>query len=532
MVVTMAFMLAAFFAFAAKAQAAVMRVYSSADVTTKIIRHGQSTLDPNWLSFSFDDSAWGTPFDVWNAQWWVNSGIRPAGEWINPSAQLLFLNRDNADDPKVILSTPDPIQYSMVREFARKKFTLPANAQITKAYLYAASDNFSMFWLNGTQVVGTGNSIDNVGSCDGNNANQIEGGIWTIDVTPQVTAGNNILAANLINTTPCGGDHPMGIQFLLYIDYILPAAQNLTYTCAPTGNSVTLNWSPVSGASSYQLRINKDPFGDWMGPGDQNPVAGSNSYVANITPSSNYQWSVQAIAPGEPYPYSAPQAGGPPFICYAPTPTPIPGSPPTLGALNIKAGSGAVTSGATYTQTGLRSDDPVVPSNTGSNFYNPITVTQNVNDNGNPNNIILVGTAFTQTSVGFGGASKLGDLKASADANKGFILFYANTNTSHTAGPQAGTGVGQSGCLSYNFCAGKYYVYYNNGTWNIITNASGYTSPGELYAGVDAYTAPPITPVFDVTFYKNLGSRTWGTYGYLMDNNGTETSTSLTPNNL
>ncbi len=192
---------------------------------------------------------------------------------------------------------------------------------------------------------------------------------------------------------------------------------------------------------------------------------------------------------------------------------------------------------ATYGVSGLRADDPM-PANSGRNYYNSLNITPHVTGDSTGVNVSLVGMALTQTSVTFG-SNKLQDLKNSADANNGAVLIYANKNTTHTAGPVAGTGVGQSGCATYNFCAGNYYAYFN-GIWSGPILSGGYTgtipttstntTDNAIFVNKGATSAPPGDTQFTVRLFSKLASRRWGTYSYLRaDVGGIETSTAMTP---
>lgn len=111
----------------------------------------------------------------------------------------------------------------------------------------------------------------------------------------------------------------------------LPAPQNLKATCASNGTTVNYTWDAVSGATGYTVRINKEPFNDWMGPGDEVPTVTSNSLDKTITPNTQYDWAVQSAPWSDP---TVGRASGGTFSCSpnptnAPTPTCTP-RPPCL----------------------------------------------------------------------------------------------------------------------------------------------------------------------------------------------------------
>ncbi len=103
---------------------------------------------------------------------------------------------------------------------------------------------------------------------------------------------------------------PGATSFLNWTFTYLPGP-NPTALCAPDAQSVTIGWTPVSGADSHVVRINKFPFSDWgtewnlgdiwSGPpnysGSQPPVNanGQPPRFFQVTPNRDYQASVQSI---------------------------------------------------------------------------------------------------------------------------------------------------------------------------------------------------------------------------------------------
>lgn len=72
------------------------------------------------------------------------------------------------------------------------------------------------------------------------------------------------------------------------------APVNLTQVCSNTAVA-NLSWNQASVASSYIVRLNKEPYTDWMGPGDDYQVASGTSLSLPIIPGDNYQWRVSAV---------------------------------------------------------------------------------------------------------------------------------------------------------------------------------------------------------------------------------------------
>ena len=97
----------------------------------------------------------------------------------------------------------------------------------------------------------------------------------------------------------------------------LPCPTNLSASCNADGTA-TFNWSVVTGAVSYALRVNKDPYDIWnpvLAPSD-----GTDDFATSLTTNSfthplargvNWQWSIHPVAQGEIYfPWQ-------PNVCYA-----------------------------------------------------------------------------------------------------------------------------------------------------------------------------------------------------------------------
>jgi hypothetical protein len=105
----------------------------------------------------------------------------------------------------------------------------------------------------------------------------------------------------------------------------LPCAENLNRICSANATIATFNWDSVTRAANYALRINREPFDDWVGEGDQwvwvdgaTYCSGSRcSITQNIEANKNYQWSVQGLWPDEGEPYRGCIQSGATFSCSA-----------------------------------------------------------------------------------------------------------------------------------------------------------------------------------------------------------------------
>ena len=136
----------------------------------------------------------------------------------------------------------------------------------------------------------------------------------------------------------------------------LAAPSNAASACSIDGSKVTFSWNTVPGADSYLIRVNNDASysPSWMdlndfnvslkgsyacsgtscsftsGPSSSppnlnvsycaiNPCTSFSSGPSNIVTGELYDWNIQAIAPGESYPYSGARSGGG-FTCTLPIP--------------------------------------------------------------------------------------------------------------------------------------------------------------------------------------------------------------------
>jgi len=140
---------------------------------------------------------------------------------------------------------------------------------------------------------------------------------WSVTINQSNHTGGSIATHVYLNNNSytnewCGGA-------TVAVPCILPAPENLATSCRNNGNTVDFSWSSVSGAASYVLRLNKDPSGDWMGPGDQWLTPSGTNETANISCGDHYTWTLQPVKPGESYPYSGLYAGSE-FTCPCTTP--------------------------------------------------------------------------------------------------------------------------------------------------------------------------------------------------------------------
>lgn len=161
----------------------------------------------------------------------------------------------------------------------------------------------------------------------------------------------------------------------------------------PGGTTATLAWSAAfkgnASASNYTLRLNKEPFGDWIGPGDQIFQAGTNLRydITQLTP-GNYGFSVQAgFLDGS----TSNQVLGNQFTCQVagvtPTATPTPTPAPSGAAAIANCQPGQVV---TMTNSQLTCVS-VANANNNSNT-NTVTV-NNTNNPAQPGSVLAAAPA-------------------------------------------------------------------------------------------------------------------------------------------
>lgn len=262
--------------------AEILYVPSSTDQSTRVLEHEETNADPAWLQYGYNDNDddWDNPESIFASVWWRI--CRDAeGDWLPETASDVppcsggwnFMKREGSGSPQIIQDSDEEERATWTRNFFRKRFQVPTGVTITKATLYAAGDNLFKLWINGRGVMaGQTNSLINTGVCgDEPTGGNAEGGIRMYDVTNLVVSGNNILAANLLNTEVCGSDHPFGLQYYLVVEYeddvppvtptVTPTPFNFLPNCSNLTGPTTLY---VGDTGNYSATITS-PLGDLAG---------------------------------------------------------------------------------------------------------------------------------------------------------------------------------------------------------------------------------------------------------------------------
>lgn len=316
-------------------------------------------------------------------------------------------------------------------------------------------------------------------------------------------------------------------------------ASTPTTPMACTTNSVTLKWKAAQYATRYNLRVDDGQTGQNASiPGVANNCGGGHdicvndlpattycqgsdcSVAINVTPGATRSYSWWIHASNEFCPGSALASANFALSCGTTT-------IPVLTTLYAGAGAGATYEGqtgttATYKNSGLRSDQ------SGSNYYNELIISQVISD---PDNTAsLIGAAFIKKGDNPKTLSALATSAQAVEVN-GFVLVYAKK-------PDMVDGK--------TLATGKHYISFGTDRWKeiesypleVYTYPSGCninTTKGPITCQIKAIVKPDIggninkPEEFEVTFYKDMGSHTWDTYGYLKTQDAVEVAQKKDP---
>jgi hypothetical protein len=104
----------------------------------------------------------------------------------------------------------------------------------------------------------------------------------------------------------------------------LSCPSGFSVSCSADATNVAINWNDLSGASGYVLRVNKDPYSEWMGTGDLWFEPSGSQKTFSIAPNASYKYDVQGKLPGESYPYAGSRCPFATFSCSALAQLPCP----------------------------------------------------------------------------------------------------------------------------------------------------------------------------------------------------------------
>lgn len=248
----------------------VQEIMSTDDCSTRLRKvkddwtEAHIDLVPGWNTIGWNDSAWECGKSVWTSAWNVckvqgSSDLwKPSGEasadFCGAGFQFMNPNGPTGVFPKVIQSSPNVDRPSLSADFFRKKFQLSNNIVVKNALLYSAGDNVWNFWVNGNRINGDGH-ISNKRDCTRNNSGY-GSGIHVDNVLNLIKPGDNLLTGSITNTAPCNTGHPMGVQFLLRLDYADLTDQASKTTVQSQNFTFSTNKSPVFIRNGFTLDPN------------------------------------------------------------------------------------------------------------------------------------------------------------------------------------------------------------------------------------------------------------------------------------
>lgn len=198
---------------------------------TKVLNTTENTVKNEWLDPNFDDSSWQDSKQVWSGlwtecfDWYPNEGDTDQPTACQPGG-FVFFDPNGTNPALTIQSTSDVNRPDLAKDFFRQKFIIPPNSIINEAYLYFSSDNTSKFWVDGNPInANQDNSLNSQddSACNGQaKPGSFSGGINKIDIKNLINKSdeNHVVSASLLNAKHCNNtNHPMGMQFYIYVEY-------------------------------------------------------------------------------------------------------------------------------------------------------------------------------------------------------------------------------------------------------------------------------------------------------------------------
>ncbi|MBP9758137.1 hypothetical protein KBD45_00440 [Candidatus Dojkabacteria bacterium] len=214
---------------------------------------------PNWTSANtVYDNSWSlctVESQLWKPTW-ADPNVPQNCFNVNTTT---FMNPNGAENlfPRIIQTNSDVNRPYGDRDVFRQKFTIPQNSVIGKVVLYTAADAVASYWLNEQAVNNQDGSLTNKDVCASSTVAGNYRGIYKLDLAPAfVKPGDNILAGNVVNADDCNRPSPMGIQFMLKVDYA-DLTDESTKTAIESQNfTFSTNKSPVFIRNGFTLDSN------------------------------------------------------------------------------------------------------------------------------------------------------------------------------------------------------------------------------------------------------------------------------------
>ncbi|MBD3362230.1 hypothetical protein GF362_00745 [Candidatus Dojkabacteria bacterium] len=195
---------------------------------THMRNHTQNDVPYEWIDPNWNDN-WMDAYVIaenkedgeWRSCNFIPDGGTAPSYCYNQDSVYKFFNKNFA---QIISARPSVNTASMTRDFFRQQFNLVEGKQVASAKLYFTGDNVTKFWIDGNPIAANQNgNLTNEGVCDGSaqGNGHYGGSINMIDVTDKLNQNlsTHLIAGNILNTRPCGSNHPHGVQFYLWIQY-------------------------------------------------------------------------------------------------------------------------------------------------------------------------------------------------------------------------------------------------------------------------------------------------------------------------
>src|SRR5688572_26138033 len=232
-----------------------------------------------------------------------------------------------------------------ITTYFRKSFTVSSPATYSALSLQLLRDDGAVVYLNGTEIARSNMPTGTISyTTRASSAISGTGETTYYTYTPAqslLVTGTNLIAVEIHQSTPFTPD----------MSFNLSLTATTTATCGTPGSlssssitstGATINWSTVSGATSYNLRYRVTGTGTWT-----TVSTTATSYVlTGLLSSTSYEYSAQAVCTSVSGNYSANST-------FSTSTSPTCGTPGSLTATSITTtganiGWGAVTGATTY----------------------------------------------------------------------------------------------------------------------------------------------------------------------------------------
>src|SRR5258705_1673733 len=209
--------------------------------------------------------------------------------WATGNAELGYGDGDEA----TVVSYGSNANNKYITTYFRKSFSVVNPAVYSSLTLGILRDDGAVVYLNGAEVYRTNMSTGNINfqtkaTTDVNGANEATFLYYTF-TSPFLVAGTNNISVEVHQYSKTNPDISFNFN-LSALQAAACAAPTALTTTNITTNSATFNWAAVSGAISYNVEYRVVGNPSWS-----TTTSVTNSVnVSSLTPSSNYEWHVQA----------------------------------------------------------------------------------------------------------------------------------------------------------------------------------------------------------------------------------------------